>query len=75
MATPKLSPQARRLKTIIVALPILVASSYVFYKREIVKEVPRRTIPKPENVTPSATLESKVFPPDVDSESKRPSST
>ncbi|EAU83934.1 hypothetical protein CC1G_10339 [Coprinopsis cinerea okayama7 len=44
MAKAPLSPQAQRLKTIIVALPILVASSVVFYKREFQGE-PRRTLP------------------------------
>ncbi|TFK25429.1 hypothetical protein FA15DRAFT_668506 [Coprinopsis marcescibilis] len=46
MAKVPLSPQAQRLRTIIVALPILIASSVVLYKREVRGE-PRRTLPPP----------------------------
>ncbi|KAJ3504719.1 hypothetical protein NMY22_g17833 [Coprinellus aureogranulatus] len=56
MAKVELSPQAKRLKTIIVSLPILVAASVVYYKREVLGE-PQRTIPRPQ---PNAPASSKT---------------
>ncbi|KIM41349.1 hypothetical protein M413DRAFT_146983 [Hebeloma cylindrosporum] len=41
---PKLSLEARRIKTIIVALPIMVACSLVLYKRQYLGEE-RRQLP------------------------------
>ncbi|KAI0357705.1 hypothetical protein OH77DRAFT_1519078 [Trametes cingulata] len=40
----KLTPQARRWRTIIFTLPIIGATSFVLYKRLILGE-PRRTLP------------------------------
>ncbi|TEB32718.1 hypothetical protein FA13DRAFT_1790430 [Coprinellus micaceus] len=58
MAKIELSPQAKRLKTIIISLPILVAASVVYYKREVLGE-PQRTIPKPQQ-NATATSQSNV---------------
>ncbi|KAH9834813.1 uncharacterized protein C8Q71DRAFT_126107 [Rhodofomes roseus] len=46
---PKLSAQARRLRTIIVTVPIMAATSFVLYKRLVLGE-PQRTLPRTETV-------------------------
>ncbi|KAH6903187.1 hypothetical protein BKA70DRAFT_1301838 [Coprinopsis sp. MPI-PUGE-AT-0042] len=61
MAKTPLTPQAQRLRTIIVALPILVASSVVLYKREKLGE-PRRTLPKPTD-DPQTLKSTQLNPP------------
>ncbi|ETW77504.1 hypothetical protein HETIRDRAFT_411690 [Heterobasidion irregulare TC 32-1] len=43
MASQKLSPQGKRLRTIIITIPIIVASSLVLYER-LVQGKPQRTI-------------------------------
>ncbi|KAF8816307.1 hypothetical protein BYT27DRAFT_7128009 [Phlegmacium glaucopus] len=45
MAQPKLSIEARRIRMIIVTLPIMAATSYVLYKRHVLGE-PQRQLPK-----------------------------
>ncbi|KAI0315932.1 hypothetical protein OF83DRAFT_307380 [Amylostereum chailletii] len=44
MAAP-LSPQSKRLRTIIVTLPIMAATSLVLYKRLVLGE-PQKTVPR-----------------------------
>ncbi|KAG1740402.1 uncharacterized protein EDB91DRAFT_1222722 [Suillus paluster] len=41
----KLPPQARRLRTIIVTVPIMGATAYVLYERLVLGK-PRRTLPR-----------------------------
>ncbi|KAI0037695.1 hypothetical protein FA95DRAFT_1684834 [Auriscalpium vulgare] len=41
MARPKLSPQGQRLRTIIVTVPIIAATSLVLYKRLVLGEEQR----------------------------------
>jgi len=60
MATP-LSPQARRLRTIIVTVPIIGATSFVLYKRLILGE-PRRTVPHPSPEQPDVDMHQRVIP-------------
>ncbi|KZT08088.1 uncharacterized protein LAESUDRAFT_724078 [Laetiporus sulphureus 93-53] len=43
--SPPLSPQARRVRTIMVTLPVIVATSFVLYKR-LVLGAPQRTVPR-----------------------------
>ncbi|KJA23907.1 hypothetical protein HYPSUDRAFT_201032 [Hypholoma sublateritium FD-334 SS-4] len=54
MAKPQLSLEARRIRLIIVSLPILVASSFVLYKRLYLGEE-QRTLPKTLNRENSGT--------------------
>ncbi|CAO3695609.1 unnamed protein product [Umbelopsis ramanniana] len=43
----KLSPGAKRLRTIIVTVPFIVTTSYILYKRLVLGEQPRRNDGKP----------------------------
>ncbi|OAX42243.1 hypothetical protein K503DRAFT_683823 [Rhizopogon vinicolor AM-OR11-026] len=42
---PKLPPQARRLRTIIITVPIMGATAYVLYERLVLGK-PQRTLPR-----------------------------
>ncbi|KIJ28573.1 hypothetical protein M422DRAFT_260402 [Sphaerobolus stellatus SS14] len=42
MPSQKLSPDARRIRTIIVALPIAAVTAYVLYKRLVLEEPQRK---------------------------------
>ncbi|KAI0305114.1 hypothetical protein B0F90DRAFT_1815367 [Multifurca ochricompacta] len=46
MGTQKLSPQGQRLRTIILAVPIMAATSVVLYRRLVLGE-PQRKLPHP----------------------------
>jgi len=46
MGRQKLSPQGQRLRTIILAVPIMAATSVVLYKRLVLGE-PQRKLPRP----------------------------
>ncbi|KAN0111675.1 hypothetical protein V8E52_008236 [Russula decolorans] len=46
MARQKLSPQGQRLRTVILTVPIMVATSVVLYKRLVLGE-PQRNLPRP----------------------------
>jgi len=46
MGTQKLSPQGRRLRIIILTVPIMAATSVVLYKRLVLGE-PQRKLPRP----------------------------
>ncbi|KAI0292871.1 hypothetical protein BC826DRAFT_1105277 [Russula brevipes] len=46
MGRQKLSPQGQRLRTIIVTVPIMAATSVVLYKRLVLGE-PQRKLPRP----------------------------
>ncbi|KAA1474579.1 hypothetical protein DENSPDRAFT_841184 [Dentipellis sp. KUC8613] len=50
MASPRppLSPQAQRLRTIMITVPIIAATSLVLYQR-LVQGKPQRTLPRPED--------------------------
>ncbi|PCH36833.1 hypothetical protein WOLCODRAFT_157525 [Wolfiporia cocos MD-104 SS10] len=45
MSTPPLTPQARRVRTIMVTIPIIFVTSFVLYKRLVLGE-PRRMLPR-----------------------------
>ncbi|KAJ8597690.1 hypothetical protein M405DRAFT_712208, partial [Rhizopogon salebrosus TDB-379] len=51
---PKLPPQARRLRTIIITVPIMGATAYVLYERLVLGK-PRRTLPRETAQPPSKT--------------------
>ncbi|GAA6050369.1 hypothetical protein JCM3770_004004 [Rhodotorula araucariae] len=53
MARP-LNPDGRRIRTIIITAPFLVASSLLLYKRLVLGEEQRRLPPRPGVVTPGA---------------------
>ncbi|KAG2347197.1 hypothetical protein BDR05DRAFT_958675 [Suillus weaverae] len=55
----KLPPQARRLRTIIVTVPIMAATAYVLYERLVLGK-PRRTLPR-ETPQPLSTT-SELLP-------------
>ncbi|KIK96887.1 hypothetical protein PAXRUDRAFT_32116 [Paxillus rubicundulus Ve08.2h10] len=50
---PKLHPQAQRLRTIIVSVPVMGATAYVLYERVVLGK-PQRTIPAPHSTEASA---------------------
>ncbi|BGP50859.1 hypothetical protein JCM10450v2_006785 [Rhodotorula kratochvilovae] len=51
----QLNPDGRRIRTIIITAPFLVASSLLLYKRLVLGEDQRRLPPRPNVVTPGAT--------------------
>ncbi|KAF8558688.1 hypothetical protein OG21DRAFT_1504107 [Imleria badia] len=53
---PKLHPQAQRLRTIIVTVPIIGATAYVLYER-LVHGKPQRTLPPRQQDTPGKKTE------------------
>jgi len=58
----RLSPQARRLRTIIISAPIMGATAFVLYKRLILGE-PQRTLPRPSSSSPnSAQMHRRLVP-------------
>jgi len=68
MAKVPLSPQARRVRTIIVTLPIIIASSVILFKREVLGEQQRqlpRDLPSGDKKL-EATLLNPSVPPSSD---------
>lgn len=59
--SPCLSPQARRLRTIIVSVPIIGATSFVLYKRLVLGE-PRRELPRPTPSQPDVDMHQRLVP-------------
>ncbi|KIJ16427.1 hypothetical protein PAXINDRAFT_132374 [Paxillus involutus ATCC 200175] len=49
---PKLHPQAQRLRTIIVSVPVMGATAYVLYERLVLGK-PQRTLPSPQSTEAS----------------------
>jgi len=56
----RLSPQARRLRTIIISAPIMGATAFVLYKRLILGE-PQRTLPQ-RSSPDSAQMHQRLVP-------------
>ncbi|KAF9224879.1 hypothetical protein BS17DRAFT_702304 [Gyrodon lividus] len=53
----KLHPQAQKLRTIIVSVPLMGATAYVLYERLVLGK-PQRTLPSPHSTEPSERRET-----------------